>query len=254
VLPGEIYEAVASRVLAEHCLDQQGVWGVAGWPLEDVLHGYRHHQIQPGHRVIVNLVEAIDADDSVEHIEHLLSDEPILAYRFLRYANSAGLGLRSEIESIRAGLVTLGLTKLRVWLMEQLPRATSDLNLYPVRTAMVVRARLMESLLEAGDSDDLRREVYLCGLLSQIDLMLGESLSTALARIPLQERITAALLGHSGPYQPYLDIACAMELPHTAATHALCASHQLGMEAVNRALLRTLCQAKPHPAKGLLMV
>lgn len=254
VLPGHIYEGVASRVLTEHCLDEQGVWGVAGWPMEDVLHGYRHQRIQPGHRAIVGLIEAIDADTSVETIEHLLGEEPILAYRFLRYTNSAGLGLRTEIESLRHGLMVLGYSLLRSWLLEQLPHATSDLNLQPVRTAMVVRARLMEHLMDAGDSDELRREIYLCGLLSQIDLMLGEPLNAALAHLPVSQRITSAILGHAGPYTPYLDMATALESSSTQATRVLCDSHQMNSEEVNRALLRTLASTRIHPARGQLLV
>jgi len=254
VLAGEIYEAVASRVLTEHCLDEQKAWGVAGWPVEDVLHGYRQQRIQPGHRAIVRLTEAIDADDSVEHIELILSEEPILAYRFMRYTNSAGLGLRTGIDSIRHGLMVLGLSQLRSWLLEQLPHATSDLNLQPVRTALVLRARLMEQLLDAGDGNDLRREVYLCGLLSQMDLMLGEPLNAALARFPVSERVTSAILDHSGPYVPYLEMATALESANTQATRVLCDLHRMNLEEVNRALLRTLANARPHPAKGLLLV
>lgn len=253
VLAGQIYESVASRVLIEHCLDEQAAWAVAGWPMEDVLHGYRHQRIQPGHRAIVSLIEAIDADQSVELIEHILSEEPILTYRFLRYANSAGLGLRTEIESLRQGLMVLGYSLLRSWLLEQLPHATSDMNLQPVRTAMVVRARLMEHLLDAGDGDDLRREIYLCGLLSQIDVMLGESLKSALSGFPLSERLISAILSHSGPYAPYLDMAGALESPATHATRLLCDSHQMNHESVNRALLRTLSAVRHHPAKGALL-
>jgi hypothetical protein len=253
VLPDQIYEAVASWVLTEHCLDEQGAWAVAGWPTEDVLHGYRQQRIQPGHRAIADLLEAIDADASMDHIEQLLSAEPILAYRFLRYTNSAGLGLRTEIESLRRGLMVLGFSLLRTWLLGQLPHATSHLNLQPVRTTMVLRARLMTELLDAGGSDELRREVYLCGLLSQIDLMLGEPLAAALAHLPLSERITAAVVNQSGPYLPYLELAIAQESPDTQAIGALCDKHQLDIEAVNRALLRTLSQVRHHPTQGLLL-
>jgi c-di-GMP-related signal transduction protein len=200
------------------------------------------------------LIEAIDADDSVEHIEHLLSEEPILAYRFLRYLNSAGLGLRTEIESLRHGLMVLGFSTLRSWLLEQLPQAIGDMNLQPVRAAMVVRARLMQNLLDAGEGEDLRRDVFLCGLLSQIDLLLGESQSTALARLPVSEHITAAILHGEGPYVPYLDIATALESADTQTIHGLCNTFEMSSEAINRALLHTLVNAKPHPAKGLLLV
>lgn len=254
VLAGQIYEAVASRALSEHCLDEQGAWAVAGWPMEEVLLGYRYQRIQPGHRAIVRLVEAIDADHSVERIDHLLSEEPILAYRFMRYANSAGLGLGLSIESIHHGLLVLGVSLLRAWLLEQLPHATSDLNLQPVRTAMVLRAQLMAQLLDAGVSEDLRRDIYLCGLFSQIDLMLGEPLAPALARVPLSERISSAILKRTGVYMPYLDVATALELPHTHATRALCDAHKLDVEAVNQALLRTLSHVRQYPAKGLLLL
>ena len=83
-------------------------------------------------------------------------------------------------------------------------------------------------------------------MLSQIDLLLGEPLHEALARLPLSERINAAILGHGGPYAPYLNLASAMESPDTQAAHALCAEHQLSHEEVNRALLQTLSTVKAH--------
>jgi hypothetical protein len=246
VLAGQIYESVASRVLVEHCLDQQDAWGVAGWPLEDVLHGYRHQRIQPGQQAIIHLIEAIDADASNELIEQALVDEPLLAYRFLRYANSAGLGLRTEIESVRHGLMVLGFAMVKSWLLEQLPHAASDLNLQPIRAAMALRAQLMAHLLDAGESDDLRREVVLCGVLSQIDLLLGEPLAAALQRVPLSGRITQALLGQTGPYAPYLAVACAQESANTAGLQALCDNHGLAVGEVNRVLLRALSAMRPH--------
>ncbi len=250
----QIYEAVASKALIEHCLDEQSAWGVAGWPTEDVLHSYRQQLIQPSHRAIVRLVEAIDGDESMEAIENILSEEPVLVYRFLRYANSAALGLRTSIESIRHGLMVLGYSLLRKWLLEQLPHATSDLNLQPIRTMMMVRARLMEHLLNAGDGDDLRREVYLCGLLSQMDMLLGEPLNTALQRILVPERIISAILSNTGPYSPYLEIAMALESAPTQRTRTLYDAHKVEAVDVNRALLRTLSSARPHPARGLLLV
>lgn len=250
----QIYESVASRVLAEHCLDEQGAWAVAGWPVDEVLHGYRQKRIQPGRRALVQLIAAIDADDSLDHLEQSLSDEPILAYCFVRYINSAGLCLRTEIESIRHGLMVLGVSEVRAWLQEQLPHANSDLNLQPVRTAIALRARLTGNLLDAGQGDNLRREISLCGLLSQIDLLLGEPLHEALARLQLPTRITSALLSHSGPYVSYLDIAAALESSDTQATRALCAAHEMDLENVNRTLLRTLSQARQPSAKGLLLV
>ena len=253
VLGGHIYEAVASRALTEHCLDEQGAWGVAGWPLEDVLHGYRNQRIQPSYHAILRLIEAIDADAATEQLEQLLREEPILAYRFLRYGNSAGAGLRTEVDSLRRGLMLLGLSQLRGWLLEQLPRGCCDLNLQPIRTMLVLRARLMTQLLDTGEGDEMRREMYLCGLLSQIDLLLGEALPEALARLPLSERVSSTIVNRDGPYSPYLQAASALESPRTLATRALCESHEMDIEQVNRALLHTLAGAGQRPSKGRLL-
>jgi hypothetical protein len=239
---GQIIEAVASRLMADHCLDQQGAWGVAGWPSDDVVLSYQRQAIQPSHKAIVRLVQHIDADAALELIEHTLADEPLLAYRFLRYTNSAALGLRSGVESLRHGLMLLGLSRFKVWLMEQLPQASTEPDMEPVRMGMVMRARLMENLLDSGDEDQLRREVFLTGMLSQIDGLLGEPLREALHRLPLSDRVNGAILGNSGPYAPFLELATALEYPSMHTVPDLCATHELDLGEVNRTLLRVLAQ------------
>jgi EAL and modified HD-GYP domain-containing signal transduction protein len=244
----QIVDAVTSRALAEHCLDRQSAWALSGWPVDDVLLGYQHKPIAPSQAAIKRLLKAIDDDVSLEIIEHLLSDEPVLAYRFLRHVNSPELGLRNEVESLWRGLMVLGYSALQAWLRQQLPQASSDLNLQPVRTTMVTRAHLMERLMDAGEEDELRREVYLCGLLSHIDRLLGEPLETALQRLPLSERVLEALLQQTGPYGPYLEIATALESPQARGTQELCEAHDINLEDVNRALLRTLASLSARSA------
>ncbi|MEI8156630.1 MAG: HDOD domain-containing protein [Burkholderiales bacterium] len=243
VVQDSLYQGLASKALLEHALDRQGIWGVAGWPLEEILHGYRFQQIQPSRQALRALVRAIEADESMEALEHLLGNEPLLTYRFLRYANSAHLGSRSEVSSVRQGLMVMGYTKLRNWLMEQIPHASSDPNLDPIRWSMVLRARIMDRLADAGIEDNLRREVFLCGVLSQMDLLLGEPLGAALHRLPLPGRIASAIVGQTGPYAPWLEVATALESSNTHMIHDVCRAHKMPSDEVNRALLRTLASA-----------
>lgn len=254
LLAAHIYEGLASRALVEHALDEQQAWAVAGWPLEDMMHGYRQQQVQPRHSAVVDLMEAIDADDATEAIEERLGEDPVLAYRFLRFANSAAFGLRTQIGTLRHGLMVVGLARLRGWLQEQLPHASHDLNLQPVRLTQVIRARLMAHLLNAAQGDDLGREVYLCGLLSQIDLLLGEPLSVALPRIRLPERVSSAMVGRAGPYLAYLDVARALEAAPDVASRKLYEQHSMALGDINRALLHTLAHARLHSPRGLLVV
>lgn len=240
VLTGCLYQGLPSQALVDHALDQQHVWGVVGWPTDDILHANRLRPIQPSHRVIHTVLKALESDASFDALEDLLVEEPLLTYRFLRFANSALVGARSEVSSVRQGLMVMGHTQLRRWLAEQLPHANEDTNLDPIRTAMVLRAHLMAHLSDAGAQDELRREVFLCGLLSQLDQLLREPLGAAIQRLPLPGRIASAVVGQTGPYAAWLEVAAALESGNTRVIHTVCQAHAVAPDAVNRALLRAL--------------
>lgn len=242
LIAGQMYDNVASRALLSLCLDQGGALAVAGWPMEDVLHSLRHQPLAPAHEVVQKLLKAIDNDQSIERLEHVLGEDPLLAYRFLVYINSAALGLRKGIDSLRRGLVMMGYGALSRWLSEQLPHAATEPDLRPIRQAMVLRARLTEQLLQAGAGTELRGEVYLCGLFSQLDELLREPLGTILRRLPLSERIFNASVLRTGAYAPSLELACALESDDAGRIRQLCEAHELELEDVNRALLRVLSE------------
>ncbi|MOA50311.1 hypothetical protein D3C78_1733130 [compost metagenome] len=86
----------------------------------------------------------------------------------------------------------------------------------------------------------MQREVYLCGLFSQLDTLLDEPLASCLRRLPLSERIYQAIVSRSGPYAPSLALAQALEQPDGQTIRALCKTHDLELENVNRNLLRML--------------
>lgn len=240
VIRGQMYDNVASRALMKHCLDGSGALALAGWPMEDVLHSLRHQPLQPSHDVILGLMKAIDQEQSIDSFEQHLGEDPLLAYRFLVYTNSAALGLRTGVDSLRRGLVMMGYGSLSRWLGDQLPHAATEPDLRPVRESMVLRARLTEHLMDAGVGKDLRREVYLSGLFSQLDELLREPLGAILRRLPLSERIYDAVVLRTGPYAPSLEMACALESDNAAAILQLCETHEISLEHVNRCLLRVL--------------
>ena len=241
VLAGQMYENVASRALMEHCLDNNAL-ALAGWPAEDVLYSMRHTPQQPSHAVIHKLMRAIDAEQSLETFEDIMSEDPILAYRFMIYTNSAALGLRTGIDSLRRGLVMMGYGSIQRWLSDQLPHSSTEPNMQPIREAMVMRAHLTTQLLNPGMENELRREIYLCALLSQMDELLREPLGTILHRIPLSERIYDATVLRTGPYAPSLQMACALEGDDASVIRRLCEEHEMDLEEVNRALLRVLSE------------
>ncbi len=237
---GQVVLSAGRRAHGDAALDQHAAWALAGWPVEDVLHSLSAQARQPDRTAISRVVRAIDDDADLDRIEALLCADPVLAYRFLQHVNTTAPKLRGEIDTLQRGLQVWGLRHVQAWLLAQLPQAASEPDLQPVRLGMVTRARLLEHLLDAGDEEDLRSEVRLCGLFSQLDRLLGEPLAEVLQRLPLSQRILQALLEQSGPYHPALQLARVLESADTRATRQLSESYGYTPEDVNRALLRTL--------------
>ena len=245
VLPGQLYEGIGGRALVDHCLDAAGAWGVAGWPDDDVLHAWRHKPMGCDAVTILQCRQAIENDCSLEQLERHVRQDPVLVYRLLALVNSASMGLRREIDSLRHAIMMLGLTALGQWLSEQLHGSETDKALHPVRYAQVMRSRLAQHLLDAGSEEDLRAEVYFTSLLSQMDRFLQEPLGPALHRVPLPGRTLDALLRRTGPYHGLLEVSRAQsDMERLARLPALCAEHEIPLEQANRALLRMLATCR----------
>jgi EAL and modified HD-GYP domain-containing signal transduction protein len=254
LLPGQIYAGVADHQLASVCLDHASAWGLLGWPDEDTLHAHRERPPQCSSGVIQQILVGMETECSLERLERLVRQDPVLVYRLLALVNSAVYGLRHEIQSLRHAFMMLGFTSLARWLREQQAihdntrdDAQAEADLHPVRYAMVMRSRLAQHLLDPGAGDDLRAEVYLTAVFAQLDRLLHKPLGGLILKLPLSERVFDALLRDSGPYHPMLDIARVQGNPaELDALPAVCECHEIGLEHANRSLLRMLATSRDY--------
>lgn len=247
VPPAQVFEAVQTQTFARYLLDDAGAWGLLGWPDADVLQAHRHQAISCDPRVIRQILQAIDDDCSLERLERLVRQDPVLVYRILLLVNSAAYGLRQEIGSLRHALMLLGFRELGRWLFEQLPGSEPDIDLQPVRAAMVMRARLAQHMLATGSEDNLRLEVYTTALFAHLDKLLHAPLADLLHKLPLSGRLYDAVLRHDGPYHPLLDVARAQGEPgQLHRLSAVCDRNEVSLEQANRALIRMLATSRDH--------
>ncbi|MBD3892608.1 HDOD domain-containing protein [Hydrogenophaga sp.] len=246
-LAGHLLAGVSTQALAAHCLDRAAAWGLLGWPENDVLHAHRQQTMGCAADVIAQIRQAIEAESSLEHLERLVRQDPVLAYRLLLLVNSAAYGLRHEVGSLRHALMMLGFSALERWLQDQLPGSEANPDLHPVRYAMVMRARLAQHLLEPGSEDNLRAEVFLTALFSQLDRLLCRPLAELLDQLPLSSRVFDALLRNSGPYGRLLEVARLQGDPEQAyRLPEVCEQLGIGLEHGNRALLRMLATSRDY--------
>jgi EAL and modified HD-GYP domain-containing signal transduction protein len=170
----------------------------------------------------------------VEELEEVIGRDIGLSVKLLRYINSAFFGLRSQISSIRHAVMMLGSHGVARWaLLVALvggPDAPRELSVMAL-----TRGRLCE-VLGAGRPACQPDELFMIGVLSAADVLMGVPLERILAELPLTESVRAALLTRSGPAGSALDAALAYERGDFSA--ASLDAHRHGLLGVYRDALQ----------------
>ena len=128
-----------------------------------------------------------------KRIELLLKKEIGLCHRLLRYLNSARFGVRFRVSSIEQCLTLLGEEELRRWIaLAVIPALAAD-KAGPLVETAVVRAELCELLAPQVGLETRRSELFLMGMFSLLDAVIGRPLEEILAEIGLADDICDAL-------------------------------------------------------------
>lgn len=221
----------------------RGAHAVLGWPIDDAITSGGKGAAAPGLQAIVALIHQVDTEEPVERLEATLKRDPTLAYKLLRFINSPAFGLRVEIGSFRHAIMLLGYQRLKRWLTLLLATASKDVNLKPVMFAAVRRGLLMEELVRGTGDEEMRNEMFICGVFSLLDRMLQQPFAQLLEGIPVPERVRQALAENSGPYQPYIELVQAVESDSLHDFRDAAETLMMSASEINRAQLRALMAA-----------
>ena len=222
----------------------RGAAFVLGWPIEGEIAGAGTRQAGADFAVVTELIQRVDREEPVERLEAVVRNDPQLAFRLIRHLNSAAYGLSIEVSTFRHALMMLGYRKLKRWLALMLVSAGRDPALRPAMFAAVRRGLLLEELVRATADDETRGEMFICGVFSLLDRMLGQPFAQLFQSVPVPSRVQQALVDGSGPCHPYLVLVQALE--QGVRSDILAAAEQcfLELEEVNAALLRGLAAAR----------
>ena len=199
--------------------------------------------LRPGQATILQLISLVQQQASINEIEELLKRDPTVSFNLLRFINSAGFGLRTEVISFKHAVMLLGLKRLFKW-ASLLMTTSSRADMPPaVTSTAIVRARQMELLatqvLPAEESDD----AFVVGVFSLLDTMLGMPMQTVLASVNLPASVSNALLHRSGPLADLLALSIACETGDAAAFEKASASFGLTPAQINAAHLQAIAWA-----------
>ncbi len=142
-------------------------------------------------------------------IEELIKSDATIYYRFMRFVNSAGVGIRCEVHSVRQALGLIGDDEIRRWcrlagMFEMSKRQPGELLL-----SALVRGRFGELLGNRIEHD--RADLFLLGLLTMMDTILEIPMDAIIDGLSLDDASRTFLLEHEGPLRPVFELVFAVE-------------------------------------------
>jgi len=148
--------------------------------------------------VVMELLAKLqDRSVEVDELERLIAQDASLAYRLLRYINSAYFELHAEVASIKHALTLLGAAAIRQWASLILMARLANEKPAELLVTGMVRARMCQ-LLGNTDPEIGDDQYFTVGLISILDALIDMPLSEVLAALPLAAESKLALSNHSG--------------------------------------------------------
>ncbi|WP_293775546.1 HDOD domain-containing protein [uncultured Oxalicibacterium sp.] len=174
-------------------------------------HQQERKALNPAQLIIIQLMDMVRNNADVRHLEDVLKRDAALSYKLLRYINSASFGLGVEVQSLRHAVTILGYSPLYRWLTLLLASASDNSDSIVLTQMAIVRGRIAELIGQAslprGEADNL----FVVGMFSLLDRLLGMPMAEVLSNIHLSEPISRALLSREGIYGPFLSLVEACE-------------------------------------------
>ncbi len=159
------------------------------------------HKMSTSQDSRLRLVKALAEEQSeVAELSGIISADPGLSHRLLRYINTPGFGLSSEVSSIAHASSLLGIRPLRSWAMVVVmadmdcSEKGKEVSWFALHRAVFLKLAALNGLAPGLDPESM----FLLGLFSNLDALLGVTMDKALEGLPLAGWMEDALLRNEG--------------------------------------------------------
>lgn len=161
-------------------------------------------------------------------ISHIFSADPGLTYKLLRFINSSAWNRQKEITSLKHALTYIGELELKKFIaLVTLADLNQDKPSEIIKTSLI-RAKFCEKISRLRREPDNPPKAFLTGMLSLIDTILDQDISTVLAILPVDTEIESALVKGDNYLANYLTLAKYLEQAQWQESNQLIA--QLNIE------------------------
>ena len=152
----------------------------------------------------INLLNMVnDSDFELTKAADVIGRDTALVISLLKMVNR--MAVNSEITSIRHAAAMLGQKELRKWINTAVTNELCADKPNEVTRISLLRAKFAENLAPVFGMEIHSSELFLMGLFSVIDLILGKPMKEALEMVKLSKSINEALIDNKGELAPVLD-------------------------------------------------
>jgi c-di-GMP-related signal transduction protein len=144
-------------------------------------------------------------------LEKIVRQDVSLSIKLLRYINSALFGLGSRVESIKHALVLVGVPQMRRWVALLALSAMGEDRPAELIVTALVRARFCELVGVLGGMEPRAFDLFMIGMLSLVDAIVGRPMSEIVADLPLSAEVKGGLQGNSAGLGRLLRLTLAYE-------------------------------------------
>jgi c-di-GMP-related signal transduction protein len=130
-------------------------------------------------------------------VSRIVQAEASICYKLLRLANSALMGVRSEVTSVQSAIIFVGEDRFRRLVTVAVSSVLGRDQPQALVSMALERARFCE--LAAPLLGENASEQYMLGLLSLLDAILQIPMAMLVQSLPLRDEAKAALLGAANP-------------------------------------------------------
>lgn len=167
-------------------------------------------------------------------IAEVISHDVQLSVGLLKMVNNVATGTRVEITSLKQAAAYLGEEKLRQFVsILALSKLTSDKTEEAAKQALIT-AKLMDAIAAKGNFKEVHEFAFITGLLSSIEVLLGQPMEEIMKHMPLAKPIELALLGKDGLLGELLGIATNYILGNCDRINDVMANYQIEPDFIQR--------------------
>ncbi len=161
--------------------------------------------------VLMEMLNLLRRKATSAELADVAKRDPGIVAKIVDMANSPLSGLNEPVASLDQALLILGREMLYRWIAMGIFRANDGKRDALLLEIALRRARFLEVIASVSLAKQQCDELFLVGMFSVFDSLLGLPLEAVISKIHLPRDVVAVLLRNEGPYNRYLSLALAVE-------------------------------------------